>query len=136
MRRWTLGSALALGLSFGQPGFATPGQDMVTASLQEQGFEVRLVHWTLLGRIRIIAVSESVRREIVINPNTGEILRDYSQAIAVAPVGPNDHDSSRQATASAAPADLRLSDAVDASAVTALEAMSTGVGAPLVTDPE
>ena len=135
MRQWILGPALALSLSFGQPGFATPGQDMVTASLQEQGFEVRLVHWTLLGRIRIIAVSDTVRREIVINPTTGEILRDYSQAIAVAPVPDNDHDTPRTTTAAADPVVTPLSDDVDASAVSALEGMSMGVGAPLVAEP-
>jgi hypothetical protein len=135
MRPLILVTALALGLGFGQPGLATPGQDMVTASLQQQGFEVRLVHWTLLGRIRIIAVSDTVRREIVINPNTGEILRDYSQAIAVVPVEQSHHGNSSDSAIAADPVPTRLSDDVDASAVSALEGMSMGVGAPLVAEP-
>ena len=135
MRALILVIAMTLALSFGQPGLATPGQDMVTASLQEQGFEVRLVHWTLLGRIRIVAVSDTVRREIVINPNTGEILRDYSQAIVVAPVEPDHHEGSRDPVAATDPPVARLSDDLDASAVSALESMSLGVGAPLVAEP-
>lgn len=136
MRSLILVTAVTIALGFGLPGHASPGQDMVTASLQEQGFEIRLVHWTLLGRIRIVAVSDTVRREIVINPNTGEILRDYSQAIAVAPVEQDHHASSRDPVAAAAdPVEARLSDDVDASAVSALEGMSMGVGAALVAEP-
>lgn len=52
-------------------------QDSVIAQLREQGFDEFSVSRTLLGRIHIIAISETLRREIVINPSTGEILRDY-----------------------------------------------------------
>ena len=142
MPRWIAGPVLAvvLGLAtagFATPGLATPGQDLVTESLREQGFEVTLVHWTWLGRIRIIAVSDDIRREIVINPNTGEILRDYSQVIEAATVENQGHRDTNGAVAPTVAADpiARSSDAVDASALTALEEMSMGLAAPLVTGP-
>jgi hypothetical protein len=131
MRLWPIVPMLALLLTLATAGNATPGQDLVTRSLQEQGFEVRLVHWTLLGRIRIIAVSDSIRREIVINPTTGEILRDYSQAIVAVVPETNSHDRSNDQTPAAT---ARVAGDVDASAVSALEAMSMGLAAPLVAD--
>lgn len=131
MRVRNVASMLALCLSFATAGFATPGQDIVTASLQAQGFEVTLVHWTLLGRIRIIAVSADIRREIVINPNTGEILRDYSQRIAALPSQP-DHDP----TGGGAAARMTVATELDASAVTALESLVVGVSPAILTDPE
>lgn len=116
---WSTGAALA-----------TPGQDLVTASLREQGFEVQLVHWTLLGRIRIIAESEFVRREIVINPNTGEILRDYSQILLAVQSA-----DGRTPDNNSAPSTTRTMSDLDASAMSALQEMGTGVPAPLLTEP-
>ena len=136
MHHWITGAVLALTLTFGTAGSATPGQDLVTAALRDQGFEVTLVHWTWLGRIRIIAVSDDIRREIVINPNTGEILRDYSQRVAAAVVetgGNRENDVAAASEISVEP--TRLSDDVDASAMTALEEMGMGLAAPLVAEP-
>ena len=136
MHHWITGAVLALTLTLGTAGSASPGQDLVTAALREQGFEVTLVHWTWLGRIRIIAVSDDIRREIVINPNTGEILRDYSQRVAAAVVetgGNRDNDGAAASEISVEPA--RLSDDVDASAMAALEEMGMGLAAPLVAEP-
>lgn len=116
---WSTGAALA-----------TPGQDLVTASLREQGFEVQLVHWTLLGRIRIIAESEFVRREIVINPNTGEILRDYSQILLAVQSA-----DGRTPDNNSAPSTTRTMSDLDASAMSALQEMGTGVPARLLTEP-
>jgi hypothetical protein len=134
MRLLIAGSVLALSLGLATPGSATPGQDLVTASLRDQGFEVTLVHWTWLGRIRIIAVSDDIRREIVINPNTGEILRDYSQVIFAAATENDGHHNSDDSAAADVPV-ARLSDDVDASAMTALQEMSMGLVAPLVAEP-
>lgn len=132
MRFWIAGPILAFSLCIAGAGAATPGQDMVTASLGEQGFEVTLVHWTWLGRIRIIAVSADIRREIVINPNTGEILRDYSQAlVAEAEIQNGGQDGSDTSTASVA----RSSGDVDASAMDALQEMSMGLAGPMVVEP-
>ena len=52
-------------------------QDQVVTQLQQQGFIQFEVTRTLLGRIRIVAVSATHRREIVLVPETGVILRDY-----------------------------------------------------------
>ncbi len=59
---------------------ATPAHaDFVTAvqqKLQRQGFTEISVSYTLLGRSRIIAHGKRGTREIILNPKTGEVLRD------------------------------------------------------------
>lgn len=59
---------------------ATP-QEQIIAQLAAQGFVDIEIYRTLLGRTRIVAESELYHREIVFNPNTGEILRDYIVAL-------------------------------------------------------
>ena len=44
--------------------------------LRREGFRIESVGRTLLGRVRILAQSGSGEREIILNPRTGEILRD------------------------------------------------------------
>jgi hypothetical protein len=133
MRFFNLASVAVLSVTLATTGFATPGQDIVTSSLQAQGFEVRLVHWTFLGRIRIIAVSADIRREIVINPTTGEILRDYSQRIVEAPVPRQDHDNGSDPSAPRSTETEGAAD-VDATAVMALESIGMDVAPPILTD--
>jgi hypothetical protein len=58
------------------PSFAATYVEQVVSQLQAQGFEAIEVERTLLGRTRIAAVRADGSREIVLNPNTGEILRD------------------------------------------------------------
>ncbi len=72
--------ALFLGLH-AAPARAEIWEDLVVEALIDQGYEVSMVHRTLLGRVRIVALSETLRREIVINPHTGEVLRDYSSIL-------------------------------------------------------
>lgn len=55
----------------------TSAIDQVVAQLKEQGYETIEVRRTLLGRYWIIADAEDIHREIVINPRTNEILRDF-----------------------------------------------------------
>ena len=56
---------------------ATPDLvDAITHQLRDQGFSRIEVSRTLLGRTRIVAHSGDGEREIILNPNTGEILRD------------------------------------------------------------
>lgn len=59
---------------------ATPAHaDFVTAvqqKLQSQGFTEISTSYTLLGRSRIVAHSQKGTREIILNPKTGEVLRD------------------------------------------------------------
>ena len=50
----------------------------IVAQLQIMGYERFTIGRTLLGRIRIFAeLPDDDSREIIVNPRTGEILRDY-----------------------------------------------------------
>ena len=51
--------------------------DAIEQQLRAQGFNKVSVSTTMLGRTRIDAISPTQTREIVVNPRTGEILRDY-----------------------------------------------------------
>ena len=55
-----------------------------TAALQAGGFTVRELGYTFWGRLRIVAVLDGMEREIIINPNTGEVLRDQTRPVAIA----------------------------------------------------
>ena len=60
------------------PAFA----DVTTAwvkQLQLDGYDEIEVKRTWLGRVRIIAEKDEIEREVILNPNTGEVLRDYSR---------------------------------------------------------
>jgi hypothetical protein len=61
---------------FGQSGFAKSFTDSVLDQLRNQGFDRISVKRTLLGRTQIIAQGKGGHREIILNPRTGEILRD------------------------------------------------------------
>jgi len=52
-------------------------QDQIVSQLQAQGFDKITLNNTWLGRVRVIALRNDLRRELVFNPQTGEILRDY-----------------------------------------------------------
>lgn len=58
------------------PAFAASYVDQILTQLRAQGFENIEVETTWLGRARIAAVRGDVNREIVLNPTTGEVLRD------------------------------------------------------------
>ncbi len=62
------------------PAFAGSFENAVIKQLKAQGFRQIMVETTLLGRVRIVARSNAGRREIVLNPRTGEILRDVLTA--------------------------------------------------------
>lgn len=51
--------------------------DRVTQQLAKQGYSEIVISRTWLGRIRIEAYGGTASREIILNPRTGEILRDY-----------------------------------------------------------
>lgn len=59
------------------PAVAQTAADRIVAQLRAQGFDDIMVTTTLLGRVQIIAREDDIRREIVLNPATGAILRDY-----------------------------------------------------------
>ena len=71
---------LAVALSAAFPAMAqvaaNPFVDQLLADLQAQGYDEIEVKRSWLGRIIIEAESGDREREIVLNPHTGEILRD------------------------------------------------------------
>ena len=69
------GSALMVAASVGA-GLAATFADDVVSQLSKQGFINILSETTWLGRVRITANRNGGLREIVLNPRTGEILRD------------------------------------------------------------
>ena len=78
MIRRTFLRRLALGprpVSPPAPPAADPVDD-ITAEIRAQGFTIVRVQRTLLGRVRIIGQRRAIRREVVIDPTTGEIRRD------------------------------------------------------------
>lgn len=71
----------AIGLVFAGMVVATSAHaegyaDSIVAQLRAQGFSEIETERTWLGRTKIVASGADGQREIVVNPNTGEILRD------------------------------------------------------------
>lgn len=66
---------LALVLSASQA-FAQNFEAAVIARLQAEGYVQITTTTTILGRVRIVALGSNGQREIVLNPRTGETLRD------------------------------------------------------------
>ncbi len=56
-------------------------RDRVIEELTEDGYQEIRISKTLLGRMRFVAIKPRHRREIVVNPRTGVILRDYIQIL-------------------------------------------------------
>lgn len=75
MARKVMG-ALVMGALGAGPALADSVSDNIVAQLETQGFRNVSTERTWLGRTRIIAEGEAGQREIVVNPNNGEILRD------------------------------------------------------------
>ena len=61
---------------FAAPAVAATAADQIVTQLREQGFTDIDVEQTWLGRTRIVAERKDTSREIILNPGTGEILRD------------------------------------------------------------
>ena len=78
-RQLILGSIL-LAACLAQPASAQTVKDQVVEQLRQSGFKHIRITQTILGRLRIVAQDGDTTREIVINPRTGEVLRDYSRA--------------------------------------------------------
>jgi hypothetical protein len=81
---------LVLCLTLALPARAEPIDEVIVAQLRAQGYSQIVVTRTLLGRIRIDAALGGLRREIVLNPRTGEILRDYQGGTQMAAAGSGD----------------------------------------------
>ena len=76
MKKLLIAALLWVGLV--QAGFALTVEERLLANLQGQGYTVLEKGYTFLGRLRIVAENGEIHREIVVNPGTGEILRDYA----------------------------------------------------------
>lgn len=71
-----LSAALA---GFGSVAVAqTSPTDQILLILQGKGYAIVTQERTWLGRGRVVAEKDGTRREVVFNPGTGEILRDYA----------------------------------------------------------
>lgn len=64
------------GLVMASTAHAQEFADVIVAQLRADGFSEIATEQTWLGRTRIVASGAEGKREIVVNPNTGEILRD------------------------------------------------------------
>jgi hypothetical protein len=76
MRRRDFLSGLVAAGALAGPALAESVVDSVVSQLRDLGFQSVTQERTLLGRVRIVARREDGQREIIINPRTGEILRD------------------------------------------------------------
>lgn len=101
MKKLLLGAMLWAGLSGAV--WAKSVEEMLLASLEAQGYVIIEQGYTFLGRLRIVAVNGEIRREIVIQPGTGEILRDY--AVMLPQVAEDAPATSRNRPTSAAASD-------------------------------
>jgi len=72
--------ALALVLAATGAAWADPVTDAIARQLRQQGYTEITVTRTFLGRDRIVATSPTREREIIVNPRTREILRDYTES--------------------------------------------------------
>jgi hypothetical protein len=89
-RRALLTGGLAM-MAMARPAFARDVSDQIVDQLKRLGYSRIEKQRTLLGRTRILAESATRRREIIVNPGTGEILRDYWEQISG---GGNESDNS------------------------------------------
>lgn len=101
-------ASLVLALAFGAPIAAmaqgnpsqittpsTPADEIIT-TLRDHGYLIVENERTWLGRQRVIAEKNGTQRELVFNPGTGEILRDYAVTIAPTDATRLSRDSSNE----------------------------------------
>jgi len=90
-------------LALAPPAFAEVGSGLspaeeILSTLRQRGYRVLEDERTWLGRQRIVVEKNGARREVVFNPGTGEILRDYSFRIEA---GGGSRDTTQTATGTA-----------------------------------
>ncbi len=59
------------------PAGAAPPDEAWTARLRSEGYPTVTVRRSLLGRVWIVATGPQGTREVVVDPVTGEVLRDF-----------------------------------------------------------
>ncbi|MDQ7079285.1 MAG: hypothetical protein Q9M41_01300 [Paracoccaceae bacterium] len=79
-RRYLMAMLLATAVGTG-PAFAASVKDKLVSELKSQGFRNLSITRTWLGRTRITGSNGKFTRELVFNPYSGEILRDYWEEI-------------------------------------------------------
>ncbi len=75
-RSYFMAMLLATALSTG-PAVAASVKEKLVSELKSQGFVDLTITRTWLGRTRIVGSNGKYKRELVFNPYSGEILRDY-----------------------------------------------------------
>lgn len=93
MRRIAIG-VLLVALSAGSA-LAQTIEEQIITTLEAQGYTVLERGRTFLGRLRVVVENDTLRREIVFNPGTGEILRDYSVLLVTLRATQPDDDPKR-----------------------------------------
>ena len=76
MQRRVFFAGLVVALFGAGAALASDYQSSVLAQLRAQGFDEIKVETTWLGRLKITAQRRGAEREIILNPRSGEILRD------------------------------------------------------------
>lgn len=114
------------------PALAETWEDRIAEALVGLGYEVTMVHRTLLGRVRIVAVNDTARREIVINPHSGEVLRDFSSLL---PTVAQSQTATRRDRSSSSPAASAASDPIPSSAPSSAPSSGPSGGIEAVTAP-
>jgi hypothetical protein len=76
MKRREFLTGLAIGAALASPAAAEDVVDSIVRQLRNQGYRSIVQERTLLGRVRILADRKEGEREIIVNPRTGEVLRD------------------------------------------------------------
>ncbi len=76
MKRRAFLATLIGGMAAATTAQARDRSDDIVRELKRKGYRIEAVSRTLLGRTRILATRDGGRREIIVNPVTGEILRD------------------------------------------------------------
>jgi hypothetical protein len=76
MKRRIFVAAICVGLVSANVAMARDFADTIISQLRSQGYTEVTVTSTWLNRTRIFAQSDDAQREIILNPRTGEILRD------------------------------------------------------------
>jgi hypothetical protein len=76
MKRRIFAAAICIGLLSAGAAMARDFADTIVSQLRSQGYTDVTVTSTWLNRTRIFAKSDDAQREIILNPRTGEILRD------------------------------------------------------------
>lgn len=100
LKKLLLLSGLTVGMA--QVAFADAVSDKIVANLRAQGFAVLQMDRTWLGRMWVLARNDEVQREVVFNPVTGEILRDYTVLLATLHA-PSQDDTQQVVASPAAP---------------------------------